>query len=118
MAANRVAPNPPLIRPPVAKPPWKAAPPPWKAAPPPWKPPPPPPWKPPPPPPCPPPPPPPPPPPRACASVARRLPASAAVAKIIITRPLINILLRDGRDFPPQGLVRRWRVRGRQMPRR
>jgi hypothetical protein len=27
-----------------------------------------------------------------------------------------DILLWDGRDFPPQGLVRRWRVRGRQMP--
>src|SRR5882672_10205735 len=27
-----------------------------------------------------------------------------------------NILRWDGRDFPPQGLVRRWRVRGRQMP--
>ena len=27
-----------------------------------------------------------------------------------------DILLWDGRDLPPQGLVRRWRVRGRQMP--
>jgi hypothetical protein len=27
-----------------------------------------------------------------------------------------NILLWDGRDLPPQGLVRRWRGRGRQMP--
>jgi hypothetical protein len=27
-----------------------------------------------------------------------------------------DILLWDGRDFPPQGLVRRRRVRGRQMP--
>src|SRR5450755_3549013 len=41
---------------------------------------------PPPPPPCPPP----PPPPRACAPVARRLPASTALAKIIITRPLMT----------------------------
>src|SRR5712671_8057975 len=70
-------------------------------------------WPPPPPPPCPPPP---PPPPRACASVARRLPASSALAKIIITRPLMTFSFWDGRDFPPQGLVRRWRVRGRQMP--
>jgi hypothetical protein len=27
-----------------------------------------------------------------------------------------DILLWDGRDLPPQGLVRRWRVRGRQTP--
>jgi hypothetical protein len=27
-----------------------------------------------------------------------------------------DILLWDGRDLPPQGLVRRWRVRGKQMP--
>jgi hypothetical protein len=27
-----------------------------------------------------------------------------------------DILRWDGRGFPPQGLVRRWRVRGRQMP--
>src|SRR6266853_2689875 len=44
-------------------------------------------WPPPPPPPCPPPP---PPPPRACAPVARRLPASTALARIIVTRPLIT----------------------------
>src|SRR3984893_19355558 len=48
----------------------------WPPPPPMWPPPPPPPW--------------PPPPPRACAPVARRLPASTALAKIIITRPLMT----------------------------
>src|SRR6266480_583721 len=64
-------------------------------------------WPPPPPPPCPPPP---PPPPRAWASVARRLPASTALAKTIITRPLMTFSIWDGRDFPPQDLVRRRHV--------
>src|ERR1700682_697255 len=58
-------------------------------------------WPPPPPPPCPPPPcpPPPPPPTRACASVARRLPASTALAKIIITRPLMTFSFGMGGTF-------------------
>src|SRR5258708_18718512 len=77
-----------------------------------WPPPKPPPMWPPPPPPWPPPP---PPPPRACASVARRLPASAALAKIIITRPIMTSPLQWA-DFPPQGLVRRRRFRERQTP--
>src|SRR5258706_71612 len=54
----------------------------------------------PPPPPCPP-----PPPPRAWASVARRLPASTALAKTIITRPLMTFSFWDGRDLPPQDFV-------------
>src|SRR4030081_2559968 len=53
-------------------------------------------WPPPNPPPCPPPP---PPPPRACAAVASRLPASTALAKIIITRPLMTFSIGMGGLF-------------------
>src|SRR3981081_3363234 len=80
----------PAMRPPPKPPIW---PPP---TPPPWPPPKPPIWPPPPPPPCPPPP---PPPPRACALVARRLPASTALAKIIIPRPLTIFSFGMGGTF-------------------
>src|SRR3982075_1926294 len=74
----------PAMRPPPKPPMWPPPKPPI------WPPPPP------PPPPCPPPP---PPPPRACASVARRLPASTALAKIIITRPLTIFSFGMGGTF-------------------
>jgi hypothetical protein len=40
--------------------------------------------------------------------VARRLPASTAVAKIIITRPLMTFSI-GWADFPPQVVAKRWR---------
>src|SRR5258706_3667294 len=68
-------------------------------------------WPPPKPPMCPRPPPcPPPQPPRAWAWVTRRLPASTALAKTIITRPLMTFSFWNGRGFPPQDLVRPWRA--------
>src|ERR1700716_881806 len=70
-------------------------------------------WPPPPPPPCPPPC---PPPPRACASVARRLPASAALARTIITRRLMTFSFGMDGAVRHGALVRRWRARGKQNP--
>ncbi len=60
-------------------------------------------------PPIPPPCPPPPPPPWACAPVARRLPASTAPAKIIVTRPVMTFSIKM-RGRSATGPVRRWRV--------